>query len=71
MLTDSIQVIDQCGLSRDLELLDAGDLTEVGEKGLTLRYAMHACANGQRLKLHTLQVAGKRCVHREASRNLH
>ncbi|TFY57504.1 hypothetical protein EVJ58_g6979 [Rhodofomes roseus] len=30
------KVIEQCGLTRDLELLEAGDLTEVGEKGLTL-----------------------------------
>ncbi|PCH35077.1 hypothetical protein WOLCODRAFT_155747 [Wolfiporia cocos MD-104 SS10] len=30
------KVIDQCGLRRDLELLDAGDQTEVGEKGLAL-----------------------------------
>ncbi|KAH8072268.1 hypothetical protein BXZ70DRAFT_964229 [Cristinia sonorae] len=30
------KVIDQCGLRRDLELFEAGDLTEVGEKGLTL-----------------------------------
>ncbi|KAF7978858.1 hypothetical protein HWV62_44329 [Athelia sp. TMB] len=30
------QVIYQCGLSRDLELFEAGDLTEVGEKGLTI-----------------------------------
>jgi len=29
-------VIYQCGLSRDLTLFDAGDETEVGEKGLTL-----------------------------------
>jgi hypothetical protein len=33
----SIQVIYQCGLQRDLSLFDAGDKTEVGEKGLTLR----------------------------------
>lgn len=26
----------QCGLKRDLTLFDAGDMTEVGEKGLTL-----------------------------------
>lgn len=26
----------QCSLTRDLELFKAGDLTEVGEKGLTL-----------------------------------
>ena len=31
-------VIEQCALQRDLELFDAGDQTEVGEKGLTLRY---------------------------------
>ncbi|KAH8978585.1 hypothetical protein EDB92DRAFT_2119177 [Lactarius akahatsu] len=29
-------VIYQCGLQRDLSLFDAGDKTEVGEKGLTL-----------------------------------
>jgi hypothetical protein len=30
-------VIVQCGLERDLALFEAGDHTEVGEKGLTLR----------------------------------
>ncbi|CCM01863.1 uncharacterized protein FIBRA_03934 [Fibroporia radiculosa] len=30
------KVITQCGLKRDLELFDAGDQTEVGEKGITL-----------------------------------
>jgi ABC-type multidrug transport system fused ATPase/permease subunit len=30
------KVIYQCGLSRDLSLFEAGDQTEVGEKGLTL-----------------------------------
>jgi hypothetical protein len=30
-------VLYQCGLERDLGLFDAGDMTEVGEKGLTLR----------------------------------
>ncbi|PPR03510.1 hypothetical protein CVT24_006998 [Panaeolus cyanescens] len=30
------KVIYQCALTRDLELFEAGDLTEVGEKGLTL-----------------------------------
>ncbi|PCH35585.1 hypothetical protein WOLCODRAFT_107550 [Wolfiporia cocos MD-104 SS10] len=29
-------VIYQCGLKRDLELFDAGDSTEVGERGITL-----------------------------------
>lgn len=30
-------VIHQCALKRDLSLFEAGDQTEVGEKGLTLR----------------------------------
>ena len=30
------KVIYQCGLSKDLTMFDAGDKTEVGEKGLTL-----------------------------------
>ncbi|KAI0782161.1 multidrug resistance-associated ABC transporter [Abortiporus biennis] len=29
-------VIEQCGLTHDLSLFEAGDLTEVGEKGITL-----------------------------------
>lgn len=29
-------VIEQCGLERDISLFEAGDQTEVGEKGLTL-----------------------------------
>ncbi|KAI0703637.1 hypothetical protein BC835DRAFT_1262769 [Cytidiella melzeri] len=33
------KVIHQCGLTRDLSLFEAGDATEVGEKGLTLRQA--------------------------------
>jgi len=31
-------VLRQCALEKDLELFEAGDNTEVGEKGLTLRY---------------------------------
>lgn len=31
-------VIKQCALDRDLDLFEAGDETEVGERGLTLRY---------------------------------
>jgi hypothetical protein len=30
-------VLYQCALEPDLELFEAGDLTEVGERGLTLR----------------------------------
>ena len=33
----SLLVIHQCALQRDLELFEAGDATEVGERGLTLR----------------------------------
>jgi ABC-type nitrate/sulfonate/bicarbonate transport system ATPase subunit len=34
--TDRPAVLHQCNLERDLSLFDAGDLTDVGEKGLTL-----------------------------------
>jgi len=37
--TDNTLVLRQCALEQDLLLFDAGDKTEVGEKGLTLRYA--------------------------------
>jgi len=30
-------VLYQCALERDLELFSAGDATEIGEKGITLR----------------------------------
>lgn len=30
-------VLHQCALNQDLRLLEAGDATEVGERGLTLR----------------------------------
>ncbi|KXN82428.1 ATP-binding cassette transporter abc4 [Leucoagaricus sp. SymC.cos] len=33
-------VLHQCGLERDLELFEAGDMTEVGEKGLSLRITL-------------------------------
>jgi hypothetical protein len=33
-------VVYQCGLERDLSLFEAGDETEVGEKGLTLRWVL-------------------------------
>ncbi|KAF9013109.1 ABC transporter type 1, transmembrane domain-containing protein [Cyathus striatus] len=32
------KVLQQCALKQDLELFDAGDETEVGERGLTLRH---------------------------------
>lgn len=31
------KVLEQCALKQDLSLFDAGDKTEVGEKGITLR----------------------------------
>ena len=40
-ITHTYLVIYQCGLERDLTLFDAGDKTEVGEKGLTLRYVLN------------------------------
>ena len=33
-----LSVLHQCALTKDLTLFEAGDATEVGEKGLTLRY---------------------------------
>jgi ABC-type multidrug transport system fused ATPase/permease subunit len=30
------KVIDACALTRDLETLDAGDMTEIGEKGVNV-----------------------------------
>lgn len=37
LATDLDEVIDQCALERDLTLFEAGDATEIGEKGVTLR----------------------------------
>jgi hypothetical protein len=34
-----LAVLYQCALEQDLLLFQAGDATEVGEKGLTLRFA--------------------------------
>jgi len=34
------KVLKQCALERDLSLWEAGDMTEVGEKGLTLRFSL-------------------------------
>lgn len=34
------KVIKQCALKKDLESLKAGDQTEIGEKGLTLRFVI-------------------------------
>lgn len=41
-VSDPYTVIDQCGLRRDLDLFVAGDLTEVGEKGITLRRVLRS-----------------------------
>ena len=34
-------VLYQCALERDIELFEAGDMTEVGEKGLSLRSVLY------------------------------
>lgn len=36
MYAEGILVVQQTALDKDLELFDAGDMTEVGEKGITL-----------------------------------
>ncbi|KAF8218227.1 hypothetical protein K438DRAFT_1925383 [Mycena galopus ATCC 62051] len=46
------KVLFQCCLERDLELFDAGDETEVGEKGLTLRYTLSHLSDSRSLTLH-------------------
>lgn len=60
-ITATLSVLDQCALNRDLSLFDAGDQTEVGEKGITLRsvglrflieefaHRLH-CSGGQKAK---------------------
>jgi hypothetical protein len=40
-LSDLFPVLHQCGLEQDLSLWQAGDATEVGEKGVTLRCAQY------------------------------
>jgi hypothetical protein len=35
------EVLHQCALNKDLDLFEAGDNTEVGEKGITLRFAFN------------------------------
>lgn len=37
IIINTCTVIKQCALEQDLSLWKAGDMTEVGEKGLTLR----------------------------------
>lgn len=37
------KVIKQCALDRDISLFDAGDQTEVGEGGITLRLVYAHC----------------------------
>lgn len=38
LTADTVPVIRQCALEQDLSLFEAGDSTEVGEKGITLRF---------------------------------
>jgi hypothetical protein len=51
--------IQQCGLERDLTLFNAGDATEVGEKGLTLRYDVFWCVYWSKMNI-SLLAEGKR-----------
>ena len=45
----AVTVIHQCALTKDLALFDAGDETQVGEKGITLRYVDAASFHRQDL----------------------
>ncbi|CAN6663394.1 ATP-dependent bile acid permease [Trichomonascus vanleenenianus] len=49
-------VIDACNLRRDLEILDAGDQTEVGEKGVTL-------SGGQKQRISLARAVYSRAKH--------
>lgn len=40
-------VLYQCSLEQDLALFEAGDATEVGEKGITLRYCFAQLSCGR------------------------
>jgi hypothetical protein len=58
-------VLHQCALERDISLFDAGDRTEVGEKGITLRLVVFIfltasdltfiCSGGQKVNVAFLQ----------------
>ena len=52
-------MIKQCALERDLELFEAGDVTEVGKRGLTLRQ-VHGSIWVYEISLILLSVVAKR-----------
>jgi ABC-type multidrug transport system fused ATPase/permease subunit len=56
-------VVEQCGLARDLTLFEAGDMTEVGEKGLTLSGGQKA-----RITLARAVYSSAECVARRGGR---
>lgn len=55
LLMDQPPVLHQCALEEDLQLFEAGDQTEVGERGLTLR---QVARSRERLSMFTFRGSG-------------
>lgn len=60
MLLKPRTVLYQCALEQDIKLFEAGDQTEVGERGLTLRSVITSDARFSILTLHGWAVVVKR-----------
>ncbi|KAJ3824262.1 P-loop containing nucleoside triphosphate hydrolase protein [Lentinula raphanica] len=76
-------VLSQCGLLRDLSLFEAGDMTEIGEKGINLRFARVTLARAvyssaqtvllddplSALDVHTAKWVVEKCLNGELMRD--
>lgn len=55
MCAPVLRAVEACALGRDLQALEGGDLTEVGEKGLNLSGGQQQRVSLARATHHTLQ----------------